>query len=362
MKLAIISMGGKSSKLIAEEAKKHFAQVDQFNIKGIELHATTKNLDVLYKGQPLKNYDCVYIRGSHKYALLQRSLTRALQFNSYMPIAPEAFTLAHNKFLTLLELQKNKVEIPTTYLAATTSSAKKILEKVNYPIIIKLPSGTHGKGVMFADSISSAGSVLDTLDVSNQPYIIQEYIETNATDIRVIVAGNKVLAAMKRKAQSGELRANIHMGAIGEKYDINYDTEQLAIKSAKALGADICAVDILEGSKSSVLEVNLSPGLSGIMQATKLNLAEKIAEFLAEKTAEFKKTSSKKGYKDILEELELTQEKTPIKEILTNLEIKAGIIKIPKIITDITKFTPDDEVKLIIAKDKLIIQKHEIEK
>ena len=87
-----------------------------------------------------------------------------------------------------------KIPIPTTYLAATTTGAKKLLEHVHYPIIMKIPSGTQGRGIMFADSITSAKSILDTLEVFKQPYIIQEYIETNATDLRVLVLGDKFVS------------------------------------------------------------------------------------------------------------------------------------------------------------------------
>lgn len=362
MKIAIISLGGKSSKMILKEAKKYFQGADLIDIRGIEVDATSKELEVLYKGKPLKKYDCVYVRGSFRYALLQRSITRALHHDTYMPIQPKGFTLGHNKFLTLLELQKKKVAIPKTYLTATLDAAKKILDQVNYPIIMKIPSGTHGKGVMFADSVASAKSMLDTLEVSKQSYIIQEYVETEEiSDIRAIVVGNKVVAAMKRKATPEEQRANIHMGGEGTPYEVDYDTEQVAVKSAKAIGADVCAVDILMGAEPLAIEVNLSPGLQGITATTKKNIAAKIAKFLFEKTKEFSETKKKKGYGEIIKEIEVSKG-NGAQEILTNLDIKAGVIKLPKVITDITKFTSDDEVILIVDKGKLEIKPHKIKK
>jgi len=199
MKLAIISLGGKSSGMVLEEAKKYCTKVDFLNVKEIEVHADSKDIGILYKGTPLEKYDCIYIRGSYKYLLLQRSLTTALQNDVYMPIAPSAFTIGHNKLLTLIELQKKNIPIPKTYLAITTNSAKKILEQVHYPVIMKIPFGTHGKGVMFADSLAAAKSLLDALEVFKQPYIIQEYVGTKGreiSDIRAIVVGGEVVAAM----------------------------------------------------------------------------------------------------------------------------------------------------------------------
>lgn len=360
MKLAIISLEGVSSRNILKEAKKYFEQADSINQKEINIEATTKEQVVMYKGEPLPDYDCVYLRGSYKYSWLQRAITAALQDKAYMPFAPQSFTLGHDKLLTLLALQKNKVPIPTTYLAATTRTAKKVLERVHYPILLKIPHGTHGKGVMFADSLESAKSLLDTLEVFKQPYIIQEYIETGATDVRAIVAGKKVVAAMRRKATTRELRANIHMGGIGEPYELSYDLEQMAIKSAKAINADLCAVDILETkNKAVVIEINLSPGLRGITEATKKNVAAKIAKFLFDKTKEFKESKKSGAYKEVMKGLDKELEK---KEVITNLNIKAGIIKLPEMVTKMTGFTSDDEVSMLMDKDHLEIKRHEIKK
>ena len=362
MKLGIISLGGDSSYMILKEAKKYFKSTTHLDIRKTEVHVGSKGDGVLYEGKPIDKYDAIYVRGSYKYEILQRSLTTALFNEAYMPIQQGAFTLAHNKFLTVLELQKNKIDIPTTYIAATTESAKKLLEKVNYPIIMKIPYGTHGKGVMFADSPSSAKSVLDTLEVFKQPYIMQEYVETGGTDIRAIVVGDKVVATMKRKAVADELRANIHMGGKGIGCELDYDTEKLAIKSAKAIGADICAVDILEGAKPVVIEINLSPGLKGITEATKKNVAGEIAEYLAEKAEEFAESKKSGSYGEIIKDLEIESKNGKTKEIITNLNIKAGIIKLPKLITDITMFDADDEVVLTVKKGKLEIKRHTIEK
>ncbi|MEK6934250.1 MAG: RimK family alpha-L-glutamate ligase [Nanoarchaeota archaeon] len=363
MKIALASLYGRSSKSILRESRNFFDKSDHLDIRNIEVRVGSKELNVLYQGKPLDKYDCIYVRGSFRYALLQQSLTRALHSEIYMPIEPHAFTLGHNKFLTLLELQKNKVPLPTTYFVTNIRAAKKLLEQVNYPIIMKIPSGTQGKGVMFADSISSAKSMLDALDTFKQPYILQEFVETDATDIRAIVLGDKVIAAMKRKAAKGELRANIHAGGIGTNYELDYDTEQVAVKSAKSIGADIVAVDILDsGGKPQVIEVNLSPGLTGIEKATGKNIAKEIAKFLFNKTKEFKNQKSANDVKNILDKIEVESLHGEKKEILTNLDIKAGIIKLPKIVTDISKFNSDDEVAIQSKKGEIIIKKQEIKK
>lgn len=361
MKLAIISLSGYSSKAVAKEAKAYFEQVDLLDLKQVDISSDSQITEVLFKGKPIKDYDCIYIRGSHKYALLQRSISYALKDKAYLPIEPETFTIAHNKLLTLLELQKSKVAIPTTYFAASTQGAKDLLEKIKYPVIIKIPHGTHGKGVMFADSASSAKSVLDALEVFKQPYIIQEYIEVGATDIRIMVAGNKVIAAMKRKSLTpDELRANIHAGGEGVAFTPDPDTEQVAIKSAIAIGAEVCAIDILEAKDPTVIEVNLSPSVKGITKATKKNVAQLIAKSLAEKTKDFIEGKKRKTKLEVLTEERAKDKK--LKELITPLNIKAGMIKLPKLVTELTEFHADEEVTIKMDKGKLIIETHKIGK
>jgi ribosomal protein S6--L-glutamate ligase len=352
MKFALISLGGRGSKAIAEKARKYFDEVEEVDIRKLEVRVDGKKIEILYNKKELPTYDCVYIRGSFRYALLQRSLTFALNKKCYVPIAPSSFTIAHNKFLTMLELSELKVDMPRTYFAATTKQAKKLLEEVNYPIIMKIPSGTQGKGVMTADSLSSAKSMLDTLEVFNQPYLIQEYIETNATDIRAIVTGNKVVAAMKRKGKGGDNRSNLHQGGTGMNYELDYETERTAIKAARSVGAEICGVDLLEGVKSSmVIEVNLSPGM-GIVEATGKDVPDMIAKFLYEKTLEFKGENKKGEYKEIIKEFGMK----PEKEVIMNLDIKGGRIRLPDGVTKITKFNADDEVIMVAEKGKLIVK------
>ena len=288
MKVAIISLNSESSKMIGESCKKYFKQVDMICLKDLEVNVDGKAINVLHNGKLLKEYDCVYCRASYKYVLLARSVTSALFNKCYMPLMPQSFTIGHDKFLTLLSLQKHGVDMPKTYLAGTTENAKEILKSIHYPAILKIPSGTHGKGVMFADSLQGARSLLDTLESFKQPYIIQEYVETNATDIRALVVGDEVVGCMKRKAAKGELRANIHMGGKGRKYELDKEARDIAIKSARAINAEICAIDILEKEdKPVVIEVNVSPGIQGLTKATGKDIAGDIAKYLFKKSEEW---------------------------------------------------------------------------
>ena len=358
MKIAIISLGGPSSKKIAEECKKYFKIIDEIDITNIEIHVSTEKSAVLYKGKSLPEYDCIYVRGSHKYRLLQRTITRILKDYSYIPNNPESFEICHDKFSTLIELKKNNIPIPTTYLVRSNEGAKQLFDKIRYPIIMKILSGTHGKGVMIADSVESARSVLDTIDVLNQPYIIQEYIETNSTDIRALVIGDKVAAAMKRQGKKNEMRSNLHSGGTAMKISLDYETENIALKAAKAVGSEICGVDILQSTKPLVIEVNLSPGLR-ISEITKINVAEEIAKYLHTKTKKFIENKKQGDYKNVMKELEVKSLNETPQQII-NLDIKSQIIRLPAETTKATGFKPEEEVIIEAKKGELKIKKIDV--
>lgn len=355
MKAALISLGSKSSKWTIDAMRKYFDIVDDINLKDIEVNLGVGKLDVLYNGQPLPKYDGIYAKGSFRYAPLLRSITRALSEHTYMPIKAETFTIGHDKLLTHLALQLYKTPMPTTYLASSPEGAKKILERVNYPLIMKFPQGTQGKGVMYADSFASASSMLDALSALRQPFLIQEYIETGGVDIRAIVVGGKIVASMKRKAVSGEERANIHAGGKGEACVLDSHARKIAIDAAQSIGAAVCAVDILEGPKGPlVIEVNVSPGLQGITAATNVNVADKIAKFLYERTKEKSESGKKLTASKILEEVSRKPSEM-IEEIITTLDFRGERILLPKLVTNLTKFDDKQEVTIKARKGRVII-------
>lgn len=295
MKLGIISLGGKSSKDVAEACKKFFKKVDLLDLREFEVHITNEGLKVTHESKDLKNYDCLYVRGSHRYSILQRAITRTFSKKVYMPIEAESFTIGHDKFLNLLEMQKKKIRIPKTHYATTPKLARQILkEEVKYPVIIKSQQGTHGKGVLIADSLKSANTILDMLDVHKESYLIQEFVKTkNTSDIRAIVLGKRVVAAYKRKAAKGEIRTNIHSGGTRQSHELTDEQKKLAIKSAESLGAQICGVDILDSDEPSVIEVNLSPSLHSAKEVSGVDVPKKVAQYLFKKTEEFKISKTK---------------------------------------------------------------------
>lgn len=277
-----------------------------------------------------------------------------MRVNTYFPIEASAFTIGHDKLLTQLRLQNHNIPMPRTYLAATIETAKEILEKMNYPIIMKFPQGTQGKGIMFGESYASASSILDALSALNQPFIIQEYIETGGTDIRAIVIGDKVVAAMKRKADVKEKRANIHAGGVGETIELDSYTKKIAVNAAKALGAEICGVDMLETPKGPVvIEINVSPGLQGITETTNIDVADHIAKFLYRRTMEEIEVGKTNGAAKIMEEIEADKKK----ELISNLDFRGTRILLPEVISDVSKFKETDDVQITAEEDKIVLKK-----
>lgn len=359
MKAALMSLGSKSSMMTLEAMKKHFDSVDHIDIRNMEVMLGSKEMSMLYEGKPLKKYDCIYPKGSFRYAPLLRSVTTAFFENTFIPITPNAFTIGHDKLLTHLAMQYNKIPMPETYVVSSTAAAKKILNQIHYPIIMKFPHGTQGKGVMFAESFAAASSMLDAIETLKNPFLIQEYVETDGSDLRVFVIGDRVAAAMKRNAVFGEKRANIHAGAKGEPVELDSRTQGIAVKTAKAIGAEICAVDILETAKGpSVIEINLSPGLQGISSVTNIDVAEKIALYLSEKTKAFMEKDKTHETSKMLADMgikgtaELNEQ-----NIIANLDFRGSRILLPEIITKISKFTENHEVVIKAKKGSVTVEK-----
>lgn len=253
--------------------------------------------------------------------------------------------------------------MPRTYVSSTVPAAKKILEKMNYPVIMKFPHGTGGKGVMFADSYASASSLLDALSALRQPFIIQEYIETGGTDIRAIVVGNKVVASMERKASLMEARANWHSGGTGEAVELESATKKLAVSVAKAIGAEICAVDMLRSVKGPlVIEANLSPGLQLITSTTKVDVADKIAKHLYEKTIELKSREKDIEATKIMKGIDDKKAWNSRKKVITTLDFRGNMILLPEMVTKASDFDPEDNYEIIAEPDKVIIKRVKIKK
>lgn len=356
IKAGLISQGSTSSKWTLEAMRKYFDQVDEINLKDIDINITGKNAEILYKGEPLEEYDCLYVKGSFRYSQLLHSLTTILEGKCYMPIKPQAFTIAHDKLLTQLMLQQHSIPMPKTYISSTVAAAKTVLASLNYPIIMKFPQGTQGKGVLFADSYASAVSILDAMDALKQSIIIQEYIETESSDIRAFVIGDKVVASMTRKNSPEDKRSNTHQGGLVESYLLDDETKKIAVKAAKATGAEVCGVDILNSEIRGplIIETNISPGLQGITKATKIDIADRIARHLYERTVDWKSGLDETNKKDIMDDV--NKEST----LISTLDFRGSRILLPEVASKISKLNDSDQVEITSNKGKIEIKRFDV--
>ncbi|MCD8431800.1 RimK family alpha-L-glutamate ligase [Tenacibaculum finnmarkense genomovar ulcerans] len=190
---------------------------------------------------------------------------------------------SQNKVCTLQILNQKNIPIPNTIFSVNPDNIDEQIDLLGgAPIIIKLQEGTHGSGVILAESKKSAKSIIDTMYSTNANILLQEFIqESNSEDIRAFVIGNKVVSSMKRKGVAGDFRSNIHQGGSGSKVNLSEKEEEIAIKGAYYLNLPITGVDLIRSKRGSLLlEVNASPGLQGIENYTNQNIAKLIIKFL----------------------------------------------------------------------------------
>ncbi|MFW6029950.1 MAG: ATP-grasp domain-containing protein, partial [Halanaerobiales bacterium] len=341
---------------VVDEGRKYFDHSYHINLKKLDIKVTQKGIHLTYHNKSLPPLDCIYIRGSYRYRMFLKAIAEYYKDKAYMPINSDAFDLVHNKLYTHLVLSQHNIPMPQTYIAPSVKKSKKILKKVKYPIIIKVPNGTQGKGVMFADSFASASSTVDALDFS-EPFLIQEYIETDGRDSRLIVTGNKVVAGMHRHAAKGEKRSNIHAGGTGQAYIASRKVKKIAVNVARVLKSEIVGVDILKTHRGAkVIEANISPGLQGITKATDKNVAGDIAKYLAEKTEKYLEMKQQKEINEV-EELINSSDDDFGSGVVINPDLRGNKILLPEFVTNISGFRSYKEVTIKVKEGKVILEK-----
>lgn len=201
----------------------------------------------------------------------------------YTTLSSAALLLTRNKLSCLQLLAGNGIGIPKTLLPASRSMAYELLNELKGPpYVVKVATGTHGTGVLKAENKHTALHLLDTFNQLKEMVIFQEYIkESSGRDIRIIVVGGKVVAAMERRASGNEFRSNLHLGGKSEVIEPTDEECDIAIQSASLMGLRVAGVDLLRSNRGPlVLEVNASPGLEGIETTTKIDIATEIIKLI----------------------------------------------------------------------------------
>ncbi|MDP2631497.1 MAG: RimK family alpha-L-glutamate ligase [Candidatus Uhrbacteria bacterium] len=247
-----------------------------------------------YKGRKLnpEKYDVILVRPGfssepsiHASFIKQFQLAGFYVLNGYIGVFR-----AKNKIRTLQMLDHFGVPVPKTLVVKDASLIADAAEDFRFPVIVKVIFGTHGKGVFIAESKRSLKPIVEYLvDKEKGPVSLQEYIrEAKGQDLRVFVLGKKVVAAMERIAKGGEFRANFHKGGHVRLADLSIKEKKMAIRATQVIGLDIAGVDILRtNSGPKVIEVNSNPGLEGISKASKVDVAEKIVDFIEHRVEKY---------------------------------------------------------------------------
>jgi ribosomal protein S6--L-glutamate ligase len=253
-----------------------------------------------YKGQDVSDIDAIIPRIGASLTFYGSAIVRQFEIMGVISANPsQAITRSRDKLRCMQILSGAGIGLPITGFARNTHDVDDLIKMVGgAPLVIKLLEGTQGIGVVLAETKKAASSVIEAFYGLGNNILIQEFIkESKGTDIRAFVVDGKVVGAMKRTAKEGEFRSNLHRGGTGELYRLSRKEKETALRAAKELGLTVCGVDLLPSDRGPlVLEVNSSPGLEGIENTTKMDIASSIITYL-EKEYALKALTTKKDRK-----------------------------------------------------------------
>ncbi len=232
---------------------------------------------VHYKGRQLPHYDAVIPRIGSAITFYGTAVLRQFEMLGSYPLNESvAITRARDKLRSLQLLAKQGIDLPVTGFAHSPDDTSDLIDMVGgAPLVVKLVEGTQGIGVVLAETRQAAESVIDAFRGLNAHILVQEYIkEAKGRDIRCLVVGDRVVAAIERQAKPGDFRSNLHRGGSARQVTITEREREIALKAASTLGLDIAGVDILRAERGPlVMEVNASPGLEGIENTSGVDIA-----------------------------------------------------------------------------------------
>jgi len=286
MKIAILSKGGANytTKRLKEEAIKrgHITKV----INYVKCYITIEKSRpvVRYKGKELTDFDAVVPRIAQSYTKYGTAIVRQFEMQGVFTTATSiAINRSRDKLRSYQLLAKYGVAVPKTVFARETADFDDVIELAGgAPVIIKVARGTHGNGVVLAETRKAAKAVMQAFYVEGVNFLVQEFIaESAGSDVRALVVGNKVVASMLRQSLDEDFRSNTHQGGVGKPVKLTDEERHAAIKAARAMGLPFCAVDMLRSDQGPlVLEVNSSGSIKTPELLTGRNVAEKIIEYI----------------------------------------------------------------------------------
>ena len=287
MKLAILSTAPRcySTQRLEQAAKERGHSVAVLNTLRFAIGLEEGEPDLFYRSMALSEYDAVLPRIGASISYFGTAVVRQFeQMDIYTPNTANGITNSRDKLRSLQILSRHDIGIPQTAFVRDRRDVLPAIARLGgAPIIIKIIEGTQGVGVILAESTKVAEAIIETLQTAKQNVLIQRFVkESKGRDIRAFVLGDSVVAAMRRTAQGDEFRSNVHRGGRAERIVLDPEYERTAVRAAQIMGLRVAGVDMLESNHGpQVMEVNSSPGLEGIENATGLDIAGAIIEYMS---------------------------------------------------------------------------------
>ena len=298
MKIAMLARNAElyTHKRLKAAAEERGHTLDIINTLRCYMNIASHRPEVYYNGEKLVGYDAVIPRIGASITFYGTAVLRQFEMQGVYPLNESVgIGRSRDKLRSMQLLARDGIGLPVTTFAHDPKQTEEVLDLAGgAPVVIKLLEGTQGIGVVLADTKRSAKSVVEAFRGAGVNILVQEFIkEAGGTDIRAIFIGGKVVAAMKRTGAAGDFRSNLHRGGTAEVIKLSPEERLTAIRSAKAMGLNVCGVDMLRANHGPVvMEVNSSPGLEGVEAATGLDIASKIIEYI-EKNAKPNATKTK---------------------------------------------------------------------
>lgn len=293
MKIAILSRSPQiySTRRLVEAAEKAGHEVVIIDHTKCHLIMEKGKPSIRINGEEIKNIDVIIPRIGASVTTYGSAVIRHFDLMGIPSILTStALIRSRDKLRSLQIISKSGIGIPKSVFARhpKADEVKELIKEVGgTPVILKLLEGTHGTGVIKADSVSSAKSAVEAFSGIKRDLIMQEFIEeAGGKDIRAFVVGGEVVGAMERAGQADEFRSNLHKGGTAKSIEIDKKIKSTSLEATRLMGLTVAGVDLLMSSRGLlVIEVNSSPGLQGIEAATKLDIAGKIIEAAEKKAA-----------------------------------------------------------------------------
>tara|TARA_R110000868_G_scaffold120477_2_gene319766 strand:+ start:62852 stop:64048 length:1197 start_codon:yes stop_codon:yes gene_type:complete len=287
MKLAILSCGPKSysTRRLKEAALQRGHDVKVLDTLKFAIDLQQGVPDLYFRQKPLSHYDAVLPRIGASITYYGTAVVRQFQeMDVFCANTAHGINNSRDKLRSLQILSRHHIGIPQTTFVRDKRDVLPAIERVGgAPVVIKLIEGTQGIGVLLAESVKAAESIVELLQSQKQNVLIQKFVaESKGKDIRAFVVGDRVVAAMRRVAQGQEFRSNVHRGGVAEAVDLSPEYIETAVRAAQILGLQVAGVDMLEGANGpQIMEVNSSPGLEGIETCTGLDVAGAVIDYIA---------------------------------------------------------------------------------